>query len=78
MPPGLGLPPGHPYNALYADSLMAAQQHQQAEMYAREAQRAAELQKGLDMHRYACSFDDLMKNLSLNLSDWWNPRELSL
>lgn len=51
LPPGLGLPPGHPYNALYADSLMAAQQQQHAEMYAREAHRAAELQKGLDMHR---------------------------
>ena len=51
MPPSLGLPPGHPYNALYADSLLAAQQQQHAELYAREAHRAAELQKGLDMQR---------------------------
>ena len=51
--PGLGLPPGHPYSALYAaDPLLAATQHQHAELFAREAHRAAELQKGIDMQRW--------------------------
>ena len=46
LAPGLGLPPNHPYSSLYASDPL------HAELYAREAQRAAELQKGLDMHRY--------------------------